>query len=54
MYKNLCGNCVGGIELTFFLTVHSRTILKVVKSMCNEIYRFQYSKPWFTFTKVGW
>jgi hypothetical protein len=41
MYKNLCGNCVSGIELTFFLTVHSRTILKVVKSMCNEILKIK-------------
>jgi hypothetical protein len=31
MYENLCGNCVGRIELT----VHSRAILKVVKSMYN-------------------
>jgi hypothetical protein len=33
MYENLCGNCVGRIELT----VHSRAILKIVKSMCNGI-----------------
>jgi hypothetical protein len=33
MYENLCGNCVHRIELT----VHSRAILKIVKSMCNGI-----------------
>jgi hypothetical protein len=31
MYENLCGNCVGRVEVTF----HRRAILKVVKSMCN-------------------
>jgi hypothetical protein len=31
MCENLCGNCVGKIELT----VHSRIILKTVKSTCN-------------------
>jgi hypothetical protein len=36
MYENLCGNSVGRIEL-IFLTVHSRAILKIVKSMCNGI-----------------
>jgi hypothetical protein len=33
MYENLCGNCVGEISLT----VHSRAILKTVKSTCNGI-----------------
>jgi hypothetical protein len=33
MYENLCGNCVVDISLT----VHSRAILKIVKSMCNGI-----------------
>jgi hypothetical protein len=31
------GNCVGRIELTFLWTVHSRAILKILKSMCNDI-----------------
>jgi hypothetical protein len=35
MYENLCGNCVGRIDIS--LTVHSRAILKIVKSMCNGI-----------------
>jgi hypothetical protein len=33
VYENLCGNCVGRIDLTF----HSRAILKIVKSLCNGI-----------------
>jgi hypothetical protein len=37
MYENLWGNSVGRIELTFPLTVHSRPILKIVKSMCIGI-----------------
>jgi hypothetical protein len=37
MYENVCSNSVGRIELTFFLTVHSRAILEIVKSMCNSI-----------------
>jgi hypothetical protein len=32
MYENLWGNCVG-----ISLTVHSRAILKTVKSVCNDI-----------------
>jgi hypothetical protein len=35
MYENLCGNCVGRVDI--FLTVHCRAILKTVKSMCNDI-----------------
>jgi hypothetical protein len=37
MYENVCGNCVGRIELTFLLTVHNRAILKIVKSVYNGI-----------------
>jgi hypothetical protein len=37
MYENLCGNCVGEISLT----VHSRAILKTVKSTCNGIKKNQ-------------
>jgi hypothetical protein len=33
MYENLCGNCVGRIDLT----VHRRAILIIVKSTCNGI-----------------
>jgi hypothetical protein len=36
MYENLFGNSVGRIEW-IFLTVHTRAILKIVKSMCNGI-----------------
>jgi hypothetical protein len=35
MYENVCGNCVGGVDIC--LTVHSRAILKTVKSMCKGI-----------------
>jgi hypothetical protein len=41
MYENLCGNCAGRIEswdrVDISLTVHSRAVLKIVKSMCNGI-----------------
>jgi hypothetical protein len=37
MYEDLCGNCVGEISLT----VHSRAILKTVKSTCNGIKKNQ-------------
>jgi hypothetical protein len=36
MYENLCGNCLGG-RVDISLTVHSRAILKTVKSMYNDI-----------------
>jgi hypothetical protein len=36
MYENLCGNCVGD-RVDISLADHSRTILKIVKSMCNGI-----------------
>jgi hypothetical protein len=36
MYENVCGNSVDRI-VDISLTVHSRTILKIVKSMCNGI-----------------
>jgi hypothetical protein len=39
----LCGNSLGRIELTrgvdISLAVHSRAILKIVKSMCSGIKR---------------
>jgi hypothetical protein len=43
MYEHLCGNCVGSIaiDIDITLTVHSRAILKVVKSMCNGIKKNQ-------------
>jgi hypothetical protein len=38
MYKNVCDNCVGRIEsVDISLTVHSRAILKIIKSMCNSV-----------------
>jgi hypothetical protein len=36
MYENLCGNCVGR-TVDISLTVHSRAILKIAKSICNGI-----------------
>jgi hypothetical protein len=37
MYENVCGNCVGRVEsrgrVDISLTVHSRAILKTVKSI---------------------
>jgi hypothetical protein len=36
MYENVCGNCVND-TVDISLTVHSHAILKIVKSMCNDI-----------------
>jgi hypothetical protein len=35
MYGNLCGNCVNKVDIS--LTVRSRAIFNIVKSMCNGI-----------------
>jgi hypothetical protein len=31
MYENLCGNCVGGIELTFHKRAFDLTIFKIAQ-----------------------
>jgi hypothetical protein len=40
MYENLCGNFVNH-RVDISLTVHSRAILKIVKSKCNGIKKNQ-------------
>jgi hypothetical protein len=41
MYEYLCGNCVDRIDIS--LTVHSRAILKIVKSTCNGIKKIKWT-----------